>query len=360
VRLPPRIVHLGLGAFARAHLGEYTADAGEWGICGVAPHSRSTVDALRARGGRYTLITRAERDTPREIGVFVEALHAPTERAAVLAAIAAADIVTLTVTEKAYREDAEVIGLLREGLERRDKPATVLSLDNLPRNGAVLERLVGAPGHRFPCSMVDRVVPAATDADRALAGDPAVAEPFRQWVLEDFDGPRPDWDALFVASSAPHEALKLRLLNGTHSLLAYLGPRLGARTVADAWAIEELVAVADQLAEEDLVPTLPEIPGIDVGAYRAELSHRWSNPRIEHQLAQIALDGDRKLPARFAEPARRRVATGHPPRWIALALAAYDNAEAILDRFPDELRPLVTEWRERFAADGVSSTLKNV
>ena len=353
------IVHLGLGAFARAHLGEYTEDAGGWSICGVAPHSRTIVDALRASGGRYTLITRAERDTLRAIGAFGAALHAPSERDAVVDAIAAAEIVTLTVTEKAYREDADMIALLRDGLARRDAPATVLSLDNLPRNGEVLARVVGDDRHRYPCSMVDRVVPAATDADRAAADDPAVvvAEPFRQWVIEDFDGPRPDWDALFVTSSAPHEALKLRLLNGTHSLLAYLGPRLGARTVADAWALPALVAVADRLATEDLVPTLPEIPGIDVGEYRAQLSERWSNPRIDHHLAQIALDGDQKLPARFAEPARHRVAAGHPPRWIALALAAYDGAEGILDQFPDELRPLVEEWRERFERDGVARAL---
>ena len=357
-----RIVHLGLGAFARAHLGEYTQDAGGWTICGVAPHNRAIVDALRARSGRYTLITRAERDTMRVIGAFGSALHAPSERDAVLEAIATAEIVTLTVTEKAYRPDAEIIALLREGLARRDGPATVMSLDNLPRNGELLAGAVADDRHRYPCSMVDRVVPAATDADRAAAGDPAVvvAEPFRQWVIEDFDGPRPGWDALFVASSAPHEALKLRLLNGTHSLLAYLGPRLGARTVADAWADESLVAVANRLATEDLVPTLPEIPGIDVADYRAQLSRRWANPGIEHQLSQIAVDGDAKLPARFAEPARIRVAAGHPPRWIALALAAYDGVEGILDRFPPELAPLVTEWRERFAADGVSTTLKGV
>lgn len=354
-----RIVHLGLGAFARAHLGDYTQDAGGWTICGVAPRSRAMVDALRAGGGRYTLIVRGERDTPRSISVFAEALHAPRERAAVLEAIASASIVTLTVTEKAYAPGAGIIGLLREGLARRDEPATVLSLDNLPRNGEVLARLVGLPGHRFPCTMVDRVVPAATDADRAATGDAAVvvAEPFRQWVIEAFDGPRPAWDALFVADSTPHEALKLRLLNGTHSLLAYVGLRLGARTVAGAWAIEPLVRAAHRLAEEDLVPTLPEIPGIDVGEYRSQLSRRWANPRIEHRLAQIALDGDQKLPARFAEPALQRVAAGRPPRWIALALAAYDGADAILDRFPAEVAPLVGAWRERFAADGVRETL---
>jgi fructuronate reductase len=347
------IVHLGLGGFARAHLGEYTADAGGWEIWGVAPHSRTVVDALRANGHRYTLVVRDERDTRRELGVFTRALHAPTERAAVLEAIAEASIVTLTVTEKAYGEDAPVMALLREGLAGRSTPATVLSLDNLPRNGEVLARVVGDPRHRYPCTMVDRVVPASDDPSVVIA------EPFRQWVIEHFDGPRPGWDALFVASSAPHEALKLRLLNGTHSLLAYLGRRLGAVTVADAWAEPLLVRVAERLATEDLVPTLPEIPGIDVGSYRAQLARRWSNPGIGHRLDQIALDGEAKLPARFVEPARMRVAAGHPPRWIALALAAYDGAEAILDRFPPEVAELVRGWRARFAADGVRATLSH-
>jgi mannitol-1-phosphate/altronate dehydrogenase len=120
------------------------------------------------------------------------------------------------------------------------------------------------------------------------------------------------------------------------------------------------VRVAERLATEDLVPTLPEVPGIDVESYRTQLARRWSNPGIEHHLAQIALDGDAKLPARFAEPARLRVAAGHPPRWIALALAAYDGADAILPQFPREVGELVRGWRARFAADGVSTTLKGV
>ncbi len=347
------IVHVGLGGFARAHLGEYTADAGGWEIWGVAPRSRTVVDALRSRGHRYTLIIRDAHDTRRELGVFTRALHAPSEREAVLDALATAEIVTLTVTEKAYRKAAPVMALLREGLARRSSPATVLSLDNLPRNGEVLAGIVGDDRHRYPCTMVDRVVPASDDPSVV------VAEPFRQWVIEDFDGPRPDWDALFVESSAPHEALKLRLLNGTHSLLAYLGARLGAVTVADAWAELALVAAAERLATEDLVPTLPEIPGIDVSEYRAQLSERWSNPGIAHRLAQIALDGDAKLPARFAEPARLRVAAGHPPRWIALVLAAYDGADAILGQFPPEVAELVHDWRARFAADGVRATLSH-
>ena len=173
------IVHLGLGAFARAHLGEYTEDAGGWSICGVAPHSRTIVDALRASGGRYTLITRAERDTLREIGAFGAALHAPSERDAVVDAIAAAEIITLTVTEKATagtRRSSRSCGTASRGVTG---PRPCISLDNLPRNGEVLARVVGDDRHRYPCSMVDRVVPAATDADRAAAETPPSSSPSR-------------------------------------------------------------------------------------------------------------------------------------------------------------------------------------
>jgi fructuronate reductase len=183
--------------------------------------------------------------------------------------------------------------------------------------------------------MVDRVVPATTAADReevarrlALEDRGAVvAEPFRQWVIEDaFAGPRPAWEqagALIVPDAGPHEAVKLRLLNGTHSLLAYVGGLAGARTVAGAWGDPAVAAVGELLGSEDLEPTLPDAPGIDIPAYRAELGRRWINPRIAHRLEQIGADGSQKLPARFAEPARERLAGGAPPRWIALVMAAW-------------------------------------
>ena len=170
---------------------------------------------------------------------------------------------------------------------------------------------------RFPSTMVDRVVPATTPGDREEVArrlgledrGAVVAEPFRQWVIEDaFAGPRPAWEqagALIVPDAGPHEAVKLRLLNGTHSMLAYVGGLAGARTVAGAWGDPAVAAVAALLGNEDLEPTLPEAPGIDIAAYRAELGQRWINPRIAHRLEQIGADGSQKLPARFAEPARR-------------------------------------------------------
>ena len=219
-------------------------------------------------------------------------------------------------------------------------------------------------------------------------------------MIEDaFAGPRPAWDragALIVPDAGPHEAVKLRLLNGTHSLLAYVGGLAGARTVAGAWGDPGVAAVGDLLGSDDLEPTLPEAPGIDIAAYRAELSRRWINPRIAHRLEQIGADGSQKLPARFAEPARRRLEDGAPPRWIALVMAAWAHhlkehdgglpvrdpgaepiqealaragdhaaeAAAVLSVLGEEVAAaepmgdLVVDWLARIDADGIQAALK--
>ena len=444
------IVHLGIGAFHRAHQAAYTADAlaaepGDWGICGVAQRRPDAVRALAPQDGLFSLVERGpEQDRITVLAPVREVLLGPQEpeRLAALIAAPTTHVVTLTVTERGYPRDAAgglrvddpevaddlaggpprtAVGQLARGLARRAAqgeagPLTVLSCDNLPRNGEVLARLVrefcdraGSGGDwvarhvRFPCTMVDRVVPATTPADLAAVAarlgldDRAavVAEPFRQWVIEDaFAGPRPAWEragAELVADCRPHEERKLRLLNGVHSLLAYLGLLTGAVTVADAWADPAVRSAAERLAGDDLVPTLPSARGLD--AYRAALGERWANPRIGHRLGQIATDGSQKLPARLAEPARERLAAGAAPRWIALALAAWAlhledgdvrdagaagvcaalarapspaaRAAAVLDPAlfgpelggPGPLRDLVAEWLERIGADGVRSAL---
>ena len=382
------IVHLGIGAFHRAHQAVYTAEAverdgGDWGILGVAQRRPAAVEALVPQEGLFSLVERGpEEDAVTVVASVRDVLLATEEPARLTAALAdpGVHVVTLTVTETGYPRDRATGGLAVDDLEvasdlaggapgprwassragsRGGPPAaeagplTVVSCDNLPRNGEVLGRLVGdflarlperegGPAlewldrHvRFPSTMVDRVVPATTPADREVVAQrlgledrgAVVAEPFRQWVIEDdFAGPRPAWDkagALVVADAGPHEAVKLRLLNGTHSMLAYVGGLSGARTVAGAWGDPAVAAVADLLGNEDLEPTLPEAPGIDIAAYRAELGRRWSNPRIQHRLEQIGADGSQKLPARFAGPARERLEAGAPPRWIALVVAAW-------------------------------------
>jgi fructuronate reductase len=178
-------------------------------------------------------------------------------------------------------------------------------------------------------------VPAATAGDRETASgligarDEAtvVCEPFCQWVLEDaFRGRRPAWEAagaLLVPDTRPYEAMKLRLVNGGHSALAYLGLLRGLETVADAVADPELGPFLERLLEAELAPTLDAVPGVDLDDYRAALLGRFANARMRHQLAQIASDGARKLPLRLLAPARELLAAGREPAGICLAVAAW-------------------------------------
>jgi fructuronate reductase len=455
------IVHLGIGAFHRAHQAVYTAEAmeragGDWGILGVAQRRPAAVEALAPQAGLFGLLERGpEEDDVTVVASVRDVLLAPREPDRLADALAdpLVHVVTLTVTEKGYPrdratgglavDDLEVasdlsggpprtaIGQLARGIALRAAageagPLTVISCDNLPRNGEVTERLVRdflgrlpdrEGGHaigwldrhaRFPSTMVDRVVPATTPADREEVArqlglddrGTVVAEPFRQWVIEDdFAGPHPAWEkagALLVPDAGPHEAVKLRLLNGTHSMLAYVGGLAGARTVAGAWGDPAVAEVAELLGTEDLEPTLPEAPGIDIAAYRAELGHRWINPRIHHRLEQIGTDGSQKLPARFGPPARQRLDDGAPPRWIALVMAAWarhlqapdgglpvndpgaqpvqealarardhsEEAAAVLAVLGEEvadsepMRDLVEDWLARLDADGIAGALK--
>jgi fructuronate reductase len=330
------IVHLGLGAFHRAHQAVYTEDAvaaepGPWGICGVAWRRRTVVDALRARGGRYTVLERGpDGDRARTVGIIREALVAAEDPDRVCARIAdpATSVVTLTVTEGGYGPDPEgLLALLARGLRSRslEDPLTVLSCDNLARNGEVARRAVHAlcdpgPNVSFPSTVVDRIVP--TPDDPAVV----VAEPYADWVIEDrFAGPRPAWEhagARLVADARPFEALKLRLVNGTHSALAHLGLRAGHATVAEAIADPELEAFVHRLLAEELVPTLPDVPGVDVGDFLERMLERFANPRIEHRLEQIATGYADKLPQRLVPPARELLAAGREPTAIAAVVTA--------------------------------------
>ena len=305
------MVHLGLGAFHRAHQAVYTEDAGGWEICGVARRRRTVADALRANGWRYTVISRGpEHDEAREIGVIRDALVAADEPEAVVERIAAADVVTLTITEGGY-ERGGMLELLARGIAARGgAPLTVLSCDNLPRNGEVLERLLQAPpGVAFPCTVVDRIVPVPADPLTV------VAEPFSQWVIEDaFAGPRPAWEdagAQLVADTRPYELMKLRLLNASHTALAALGLPKGHETVAEAIADPELEAFVRRLLEEELIPTVPAEP--DPHAYVERMLERFRNPRIEHRLEQIATGAEHKVAQRLLPAAEELRAAGHEP-----------------------------------------------
>jgi fructuronate reductase len=305
-------------------------------------------------------------------------LVGPEDPGALLAAMCdpGTRIVSLTVTEKGYCHDpatgeldqnhadirADLLapdtprsapGFLVEALRRRraagTPPFTVLCCDNLPANGETVRRVLAGLGRlrdpvlgdfirnevAFPSTMVDRIVPATTDADRAMVrmaitlddAWPVMTEPFTQWVIEDSFGPlgRPrleDSGAQLVANVAPFELMKLRLLNGSHSTLAYLGYLAGYATVAETMADGAFARLVERLMAE-VTETLPVAPGADVGRYRAALIDRFRNPALKHRTWQIAMDGSQKLPQRLLGTARDRLADGAPLGLVALGVAGW-------------------------------------
>ncbi|MDA1362081.1 mannitol dehydrogenase family protein [Glycomyces luteolus] len=319
------VLHIGAGAFHRAHQAVYTDDT-DWGITVAAPNSRDVIDALAAQDGLYSVATLGPAGASmRVIGSIVDTVHIASEhqRAVDLVAAETTHVVTLTVTEKAYRDPAGVPGLLAEGLAKRaaqnGPPLTILCCDNLPDNGkttrAAIEPLLDpttrawADEHvTFPSSMVDRIVPASTQAtyERAL-GELGVtdlaaveAEPFTQWVIEDdFAGPRPPWAATYTHDVAGWERLKLRTLNGVHSTLAYLGALAGIETISDTLALPGAEAFARWLIAEQIAPSFTPPDGQDTVEYGEGVLGRFRNPGIRHRCLQIAMDGSQKLPQRL-------------------------------------------------------------
>ncbi|CEJ15830.1 Mannitol 2-dehydrogenase [bacterium YEK0313] len=403
------IVHLGIGAFHRAHQAMVIDDrlgAGEtsWGIVGASLRAPDTRDALKSQDGLYTLAVRSAAPTRlRIIGAVSEVLVAPEDPERLIARLAdpAVRIVSLTVTEKGYCHDpatgtlaedhpdvrhdlGDVLprsapGLLVAALDRRRRagrrPFTVLSCDNLPSNGATVKRVLArfaalrdaelgrwvAGELACPSTMVDRIVPATTEADRAEVDAalgvtdawPVVAEPFWQWVVEDhFPSGRPDLAASgveMVGDVAPFELMKLRLLNGSHSTLAYLGFLAGYETVAEAIADPGLAAVVTRLMDE-ATPTLRPLSGFDIESYKRDLKIRFANPALRHRTWQIAMDGSQKLPQRLIAPARDRLAGGRGIGVMALGIAAWmryvtavdekDTAIDLRDPLSDRLKAI--------------------
>lgn len=383
------IVHLGLGAFHRAHQAVYIErnlarhGGGDWGISSANIRSnRRLVELIRERDYRYYVAeyTNSQTLTLREVGAIREALYAGEngeDRDALLARMSTPDvrIVTLTVTEKGYylnpaegtlMNDAPAIahdiarpqapqtapGMLVEALARRHAagiaPFTVLSCDNMPDNGkrtrtAVIELARQrdpaladwiAREVAFPCSMVDRIVPAMTEADferlRELGlDDPAavVCEAFSQWVVEDhFPQGRPDWEhegVEMVADVAPFETMKLRMLNGSHSLLAYLGALDDVDTVYDAVSRREFADLLRRYMRHEAAPTLTMPEGTDLAAYAESLLTRFANDSLRHRLQQIAMDGSQKLPQRWLQGALAQRDAGGEFTCTALGVAAW-------------------------------------
>nr|WP_138465754.1 mannitol dehydrogenase family protein [Poseidonocella sp. HB161398] len=393
------IVHLGLGAFHKAHQAAMTdaamaAAGGDWRIFGVSLRSPRASEELAPQNGLYTLVEKGAETRARVIGAISGAACSAGDPAPVLARMAdpAVRIVSVTVTEKAYGLDraAEgcdpshpaiaadlaqpeapqgVIGMIVRALAMRraagTPPFTVLCCDNLPDNGRLLRGAAVDFARRtdpelaawiaaevaFPSTMVDRITPAATaetlaEAARLTGCDDLAAietEPFCQWVIEDdFPTGRPAWEAagaIFTERVADFEAMKLRMLNGTHSMLAYAGFHAGRAFVRDVMADPALAAlVRRHLAAA--AATLPGIEGIDTAAYAAALAERFGNPAIAHQTFQIAMDGSEKMPQRIFSALADARAREVDCRAFAFATAAWARhvSGSVHDCAPYELR----------------------
>jgi fructuronate reductase len=410
---PVRIVHLGLGAFARAHLLAYTqranasVEAGDrWGVAGFTGRSAAAAAPLARQDGRYTLLVRSsEGDAPTTIDALV-AVHDGADADAWREYFRRPEVgvVTLTVTEAGYRRtstgeldrhDPEVaadIARLRAGepavtvpgrlvdglIARRTAgagPLAVVSCDNLPDNGRVARRvtleLAGAVDASlarwieqdvsFVSTMVDRITPATTEQDRAIVRAltgredraPVVTEPFSEWVLEgEFRVGRPPWEvagARFVDDLEPYERRKLWLLNAGHSLLAYEGLARGRSTVAEAFADPACRSELEALWAE-----AAEVLPLPAAEATAALRERFGNARIEHRLTQIAKDGSVKLPVRVIAVAQERALAGLPVgRAGAGVVAAWIEHLAVVD--PATTDPGAVDLAARLTGQGSST-----
>jgi fructuronate reductase len=376
--------HLGVGAFFKAHQAVYTEAAiaardGDWRIRGVSLRRPDMRDALAPQDGLYTVVSAdAGGEERRIIGALADVLVAPEDPAAVVSALAdpRVKIITLTITEKGYclspatgaldlahpeiaadldapERPTTAIGFLAAAFRRRIESGValpaVVSCDNLPSNGARLRAAMLAYANAFdarlhdaiaeqgdfPCTMVDRIVPAATEdflaslaAATGYRDEAAIrTEPFSQWVIEDrFRGPRPAWEAggaLIARDVAPFELAKLRLLNGAHSAIAYLGYLAGHEHVADAMSDPRFAQFVEALQEREIAPLTPAPDGMPLGPYMAALRARFANPTLRHRTWQIAMDGSQKLPQRLLDTIRAALAAGRPIDRLTLAVAAW-------------------------------------
>lgn len=417
----PGIVHLGIGAFHRAHQAWYTENrisAGEtsWGIIGASLRSAGVRDQLVPQNGLYSVVEKSNAGTKVQIvGAVSDVYVAPESPQQLLELLAEESIriVSLTITEKGYCHDPAsgnlnpahpdvvhdlknpqqpksalgfIVGALKLRKERGLPGFTVLSCDNLPSNGKLLGRVLEQYAEQVdadlaewiventttPATMVDRIVPATTDADRdeleALIGcrDEAavMAEPFSQWVVEDnFLNGRPEWDkagATFVEDVEAFELIKLRLLNGTHSMLAYSGYMAGFETIADVMAEPAFNRLGAHFMKAEAATTVPVPAGFDIAAYQAELIERFENRALRHRTWQIAMDGSQKVPQRWLGTLRDQLESNGPFEVLSFALANWiryvsavdekGNAIEVSDPLATELKALCDEYKPQGSA----------
>jgi mannitol 2-dehydrogenase len=417
----PGVVHFGVGGFHRAHQAMYLdrlmneGEALDWGICGVGVMAadQKMKEVLDAQDGLYTLVLKHSDGTyePRVIGSIVAYLFAPDDPEAVIGQLAAPStrIVSLTITEGGYNisditgefdtANPDVVrdlapgalprttfGLVTEALRRRRErglvPFTVMSCDNLQGNGQLARRAFATfarlrdPGLgdwverevSFPNSMVDRITPVTTDADRAEVagrfgiGDrwPVVCEPFTQWVLQDtFTAgrpPYPDAGVQVVEDVEPYELMKLRLLNASHQGLCYFGYLCGYRLVHQAAQDPLFQAFLLGYMDTEATPTLPAVPGVDLAAYKHTLIERFCNPEVRDTIARLCAESSDRIPKWLLPVVRAQLARGGEIRRSAAIVASWARyAEGtdeqgqpieVVDRLRDTVLELASRQRQ--------------
>ena len=416
----PGVVHFGVGGFHRAHQAMYhdrlmnEGNSLDWGICGVGvlAADRLMRDALDTQDGLYTLVRKDSDGTwePRVIGSIVEYLFAPDDPQAVIEKMAAPStrIVSLTITEGGYNisdvtgefdaanpdvvRDLEpdavprtAFGLVTEALRRRRSrglaPFTVMSCDNLQDNGRLSRRVFTTFARlrdpdlgdwverevHFPNSMVDRITPVTTDADRAEIRErfgiddlwPVVCEPYTQWVLQDaFTAGRPSYEQAgvqVVDHVEPYELMKLRLLNGSHQAMCYFAYLAGYRLVHEAAQDPLFQAFLLGYMDQEVTPTLPPVPGVDLGGYKHTLIERFSNPQVRDTIARLCAESSDRIPKWLLPVVRQQLATGGEIRRSAAVVASWARyAEGVdeagqpievVDRMRDSLMELARRQR---------------
>ncbi|HEY8942299.1 MAG TPA: mannitol dehydrogenase family protein [Cellvibrio sp.] len=378
------IVHLGIGAFHRAHQAFYTEavlnqSGGDWGIIGSSLRSAGVRDQLVPQDCLYTLVERSgDGEKLQIIGAVTDTLVGPENPAALVSIIAQPNIkiVSLTVTEKGYCHDPAtgnlneahpdithdlqnpdkpvsaigfIVAALQQRYEKKQKAFTVLSCDNLPNNGEVLEKVVLQFAQKispalaawikthatFPSTMIDRIVPATTEDDRrdieARLGvrdeGMVVCEPFSQWVVEDkFADGRPEWEkvgVLLVKDVRVFEKIKLRLLNGANSTMAYTGYLSGFQYISEVMEQPAFVNLIKTYMAREAGETIIAPAGFDIEAYKQQLRDRFSNKALKHRTWQIAMDGSQKLPQRLLETLREQLAGNGNVDILCLGVAAW-------------------------------------
>jgi mannitol 2-dehydrogenase len=385
----------------------------DWGICGVGVMEQDIAmrEALRRQDGLYTLLVKYPDGScsARVIGSIIQYLYAPDNPARVVEKIASRDtrIVSLTITEGGYnlcpgtgefdfddpgiRLDLQpgavprtVFGLLTEALrlrrERGGGPLTVLSCDNIPGNGNLARRMLSAFAERknpalrewmedhvaFPNSMVDRITPVTTKGDREATKSlfniddawPVVCEPFVQWVVEDrFMAGRPALETVgvqLVGDVAPFELMKLRLLNAGHQAIAYLGFLSGYRYVHEVMRDPVFVDFLTGFMDKEAMPTLPSVPGTDLGLYGRTLRERFGNPEIKDSLARICAYTSDRIPKFLLPIIQEQLRNGGPISRSAAVIASWARYAEGVDEQGRRI-DVVDRWQDKLMAVAASN-----